>query len=92
MIVVTGATGQLGRMIVERLVAHLPANQVGASVRDLEKAAELKALGVRVRQGSFDNPESLRHAFEGAEQVLIVSSNAGASGGDPIAQHRGRDG
>jgi len=88
MINVTGATGHLGRAIVERLVERIPASRVGASVRDLERAAELKALGVRVRQGDFDNPESLRHAFEGATQVLIVSSNARASGGDPLAQHR----
>ena len=88
MIIVTGATGHLGHAIVEKLVARVPANQVGASVRDPGKAADLEALGVRVRQGDFDKPESLRHAFEGAAQVLIVSSNARASGGDPLAQHR----
>ncbi|MBC8122484.1 MAG: NAD(P)H-binding protein [Gemmatimonadaceae bacterium] len=88
MIIVTGATGHLGRAIVEKLVERVPANQVGASVRDLEKAADLEALGVRVRQGDFDDPESLRHAFEGAAQVLIVSSNAQAYGGDPLTQHR----
>lgn len=88
MIIVTGATGNLGRAIVEKLVDRVPANQVGASVRDPGKAADLAALGVRVRQGDFGVPESLRHAFEGATQLLIVSSNAGAYGGDPLAQHR----
>jgi NAD(P)H dehydrogenase (quinone) len=88
MIIVTGATGQLGRLIVEKLVQLFPAKQVGASVRDVAKAADLLALGVRVRQGDFDRPHSLQHAFEGATQVLIVSSNARASGGDPLAQHR----
>lgn len=88
MIIVTGGTGQLGHAIVERLVPRVAQNQVGVSVRDPKKAADLEALGVRVRQGDFDNPESLLHAFEGAKQVLIVSSNASASGGDPIAQHR----
>jgi len=88
MFIVTGATGHLGRAIVETLVHRVPANQVGASVRDPEKAADLEALGVRVRHGDFDDPDSLRHAFEGAAQVLIVSSNARASGGDPLAQHR----
>ncbi|MBC8135530.1 MAG: SDR family oxidoreductase [Fibrella sp.] len=88
MIIVTGATGQLGRAIVENLVGRVPASQVGASVRDPKKAADLEALGVRVRQGDFEEPESLRHAFEGATQVLIVSSNARASGGDTLAQHR----
>lgn len=88
MIVITGATGQLGRLIVEQLVHRVPAGQVGASVRDLGKAAGLEALGVRVRQGDFNDPASLRHSFEGAEQVLIVSSNARAQGGDSLAQHR----
>lgn len=88
MIIVTGATGQLGHAIVTQLVTRVPAKQVGISVRDLSKAADLEALGVRVRQGDFGNPESLTRAFEGAIQVLIVSSNARGSGGDPLAQHR----
>ncbi len=88
MIVVTGATGPLGRAIIEQLVTRVPAGQVGASVRDPAKAADLAALGVRVRQGNFDDPASLRDAFEGATQVLVVSSNAAATGGDPLAQHR----
>ncbi len=88
MIIVTGATGQLGRAIVHHLVGRVPVHEVGASVRDPAKAADLAALGVRVRRGDFDDPESLRDAFEGATQVLIVSSNAAASGGDPLAQHR----
>ncbi len=88
MLIVTGATGQLGRAIVEKLVERVPASQVGASVRDPAKASALAALGVRVRRGDFDDPASLAHAFEGATQVLIVSSNASAYGGDPLAQHR----
>jgi len=88
MIIVTGASGQLGRAIVQKLVQLVPVSQVGASVRDPEKANDLAALGVRVRQGDFADPESLAHAFEGAAQVLIVSSNASAYGGDPLAQHR----
>jgi len=88
MIIVSGATGQLGRAIVKQLVGRVPADQVGISVRDPAKAADLDALGVRVRRGDFTDPDSLRHAFEGATQVLLVSSNARASGGDPLAQHR----
>ena len=86
-IVVTGATGQLGHTIVERLVGLIPAQQVGVSVRDIDKAAGLTVLGVRVRRGDFNDPDSLRHSFEGATQLLMVSSNARASGGDPLAQH-----
>jgi NAD(P)H dehydrogenase (quinone) len=88
MIVVTGATGQLGRGIVQNLIQRMPAAQVGVSVRDPNKAAGLAALGVRVRQGDFAAPDSLPHAFEGATQLLLVSSNARATGGDTPAQHR----
>jgi NAD(P)H dehydrogenase (quinone) len=88
MIIVTGATGQLGHAIVEHLLDRVPAHQVGASVRDPAKAADLAARGVRVRQADFNDPDGLRIAFEGATQILIVSSNARASGGDPLAQHR----
>ncbi|MER7585506.1 SDR family oxidoreductase [Kitasatospora sp. NPDC097691] len=73
MIIVTGATGKLGRRTVERLLERVPAERVGVSVRDPRKAQDLADRGVRVRQGSFDDPASLVHAFEGAEQVLLVS-------------------
>lgn len=88
MIIVTGATGQLGRQVVQQLVGRVPASMIGASARDPGKATDLEAIGVRVRQGDFTDSESLAHAFEGATQVLIVSSNAAASGGDPLVQHR----
>lgn len=88
MFIVTGATGQLGRAIVKKLVDRTPANQVVATCRDPNEATDLAALGVSVRQGDFDDPESLSHAFEGAKQVLIVSSNARAQGGDPQVQHQ----
>jgi len=88
MIIVTGATGSLGRLIVQNLIERVPASTVGVSVRNPGKAADLEARGVRVRHGDFAEPTSLAHAFEGATQVLIVSSNARAYGGDAIAQHR----
>ncbi|MCP3064210.1 SDR family oxidoreductase [Myxococcus sp. K38C18041901] len=88
MIVVTGATGRLGRLIVERLITRVPVERVAVSVRDPGKAQELAARGLRVRQGDFAQPASLVHAFEGATQVLLVSSNARAHGGDTLAQHR----
>ena len=88
MIIVTGATGQLGSLIVNKLMDRVPADRIGVSVRDPQKAADLEARGVRVRQGDFGDADSLRHAFEGATQILLVSSNARASGGDPLAQHR----
>ena len=88
MIVVTGATGQLGRLILRKLLDRVASDQVAVSVRDPGKATDLEDRGVRVRQGDFSDSDSLLHAFAGAEQILIVSSNARASGGDPLAQHR----
>jgi NAD(P)H dehydrogenase (quinone) len=82
MIIVTGATGQLGRAIVERLLSRVPAGQIGVSVRDPDQAEDLAARGVRVRRGDFGDPPSLAGSFEDAAQVLIVSGPA-----DP-APHR----
>ncbi len=88
MIVVTGASGQLGHAIVEALATRMPATEIGASVRDPGRVADLAALGVRVRRGDFADPPSLADAFEGAAQVLMVSSNVASRGGDARAQHR----
>lgn len=88
MYLVTGATGQLGHAIVQSLVARVPASQVTATCRNPAKAADLAALGVQVRQADFADAQGLRQAFAGARQVLIVSSNARAHGGDTQAQHR----
>ena len=87
MIVITGATGKLGRLIMEALLMKLPPEQVGISVRDPSKAEAVAKRGIRVRQGDFAKADSLASAFEGASQVLIVSSNAKAYGGDALAQH-----
>ena len=86
MIVVTGATGRLGRAVVERLLRRVPADSIGVSVRDPAKVAELAEQGVRVRRGDFDDAASLVHAFDGAERVLLVS--AAASGEAALRQHR----
>ncbi|MFJ6853123.1 NAD(P)H-binding protein [Streptomyces sp. NPDC091271] len=86
MIIVTGATGQLGRQIVERLLTRVPASRVGVSVRDPRRAKALADRGVRVREGSFTDPAGLAHAFEGATQVLIVSVDK--MGDECVKQHR----
>ena len=85
MIIITGANGQLGRGIVEQLLGHVPADRIAVSVRDPEKARELREQGVRVRHGDFTDPASLTHAFEGASQVLIVSS--ATRGEEALRQH-----
>ena len=86
MIVVTGATGLLGGAVVERLLGKAPATEIGVSVRDPAKATALADRGVRVRRGDYDDAASLVHAFEGAEQLLLVS--AAATGEPALRRHR----
>jgi NAD(P)H dehydrogenase (quinone) len=81
MIIVTGATGALNGATVEHLLKLVPADQIGVSVRDAAKARHLADRGVRVRRGSYEDPAALLDSFEGADQVLLVSSNdPGADG------------
>lgn len=87
MLIVTGASGKLGGLVVEALLRLVPADQIGVSVRDPQKLTALAARGVRVRQGDYAIADSLRHAWEGVRRVLLVSSNARTSGGDPLKQH-----
>lgn len=75
MYVVTGATGQLGRLVIEQLLNTLPAAQIIAAVRDPAKAGDLSALGVQVRQADYSQPSTLDSAFVGAEKILLISSN-----------------
>ncbi|MBB3138794.1 uncharacterized protein YbjT (DUF2867 family) [Rhizobium pisi] len=87
MFIVTGASGKLGRKVVENLLLHVPADEIGVSVRDPKKVSDIWASGVRVRQGDFSDAASLRHAWAGARRLLLISSNAAATGGDPLEQH-----
>jgi NAD(P)H dehydrogenase (quinone) len=78
MIVVTGATGALGRLVL----AGLPAADTVGLVRDPARGAD---LGVPVRVGSYDDPASLAGAFDGADKVLFIS---GSEVGKRVDQHR----
>lgn len=73
-ILVTGATGQLGSLVVETLLKSVPAERLAVSVRDPQKAEGLRQRGVDVRQGDFDRPETLQRAFAGAERMLLIST------------------
>jgi NAD(P)H dehydrogenase (quinone) len=84
MIVVTGATGQLGQLVIDGLLERVPAGQVVAAVRSPEKAAPLAARGVTVRAADYNQPDQLSTAFAGADRVLLISSNAVAQS---VAQH-----
>lgn len=86
MIIVTGGNGKLGRGIVERLLQLVPAEGIGVSVREPERAADLAARGVSVRRGDYADPAGLAAAFAGAERVLLVS--ASISGPERVRLHR----
>lgn len=88
MFVVTATSGHLGHAIVRQLIRYVPADKVVATCRSPHKVADLQAMGVVVRRADYADTKSLASAFRGASQVLLVSSNARASGGDPLAQHR----
>lgn len=74
-ILVTGATGKLGSEVIDALLKSVPANQIAVSVRSPEKADRLRALGIEVRQGDFDKPETLDAAFAGIDRLLIISTD-----------------
>lgn len=74
-ILVTGATGKLGSKVVEALLKTVPADQLAVSVRNPEKAEGIRARGVEVRQGDFDQPETLDAAFAGIDRLLIISAD-----------------
>ena len=85
MIVITGASGQLGRLVIQSLLTKVPANRIVAAVRNPEKASDLAALGVQVRRADYTDSASLDAAFQGAEKVLLISSS---EVGQRLAQHR----
>jgi NAD(P)H dehydrogenase (quinone) len=84
-IVITGATGHLGRLVVESLLERgVPAAQIVATGRSTEKLADLADRGVVVRRADYTDAGSLKEAFAGAEKVLLVSSS---EVGQRYAQH-----
>ncbi len=75
MIMVTGANGKLGRLVIQNLLEHVPAAEITALVRTPEKAADLAALGLDVRIADYHQPETLVRALAGVTRVLLISSN-----------------
>ncbi|WP_067474842.1 SDR family oxidoreductase [Nocardia amamiensis] len=82
-VAVTGASGQLGRLVVEALLREGSA-QVVAIVRDPRKAADLAARGVDVREADYGDAAALDRAFDGVDRVLLISGN---EFGARVAQH-----
>lgn len=86
MIVITGASGQLGRLVIAELLAQgVPAGQIVAAVRSPAKAADLAAQGLHVREADYNRPDTLASAFAGAERVLLISSS---EVGQRLPQHQ----
>jgi len=74
-IILTGVTGQLGRIAAETLLGKVPADRLVAVARNTEKAAWLAGKGVEVRHGDYNDLSSLLKAFEGGGKLLFVSSS-----------------
>ncbi|WP_039834720.1 NmrA family NAD(P)-binding protein, partial [Paenibacillus sonchi] len=74
-IALTGATGHFGSIVAETLLKSVAAENLVVSVRNPEKADNLRTRGVDVRHGDFDQPETLDTAFAGVDRLLIVSAD-----------------
>jgi NAD(P)H dehydrogenase (quinone) len=78
---ITGATGQLGRLVVQKLKTRVPTSDIVALVRNPAKAGD---LGVAVRQADYDRPDTLASALEGIGTLLMISAS---EIGKRLAQH-----
>jgi len=84
-IVVTGATGHLGRLVIDGLLEKVPADRITAVVRDADKAAPLAARGVTLKVADYSRPETLTGAFAAGDKVLLIS---GSEVGQRVPQHQ----
>ncbi|MEP7214294.1 MAG: SDR family oxidoreductase [Acidobacteriota bacterium] len=85
-IAVTGATGHLGRLIIEKLIDRgVRPDNIVAFARDLDRAADLAELGVELRNADYSKPETLKAALDGVETLMLVSSS---EVGQRFAQHK----
>ncbi|MEW2513663.1 SDR family oxidoreductase [Streptomyces sp. NPDC046870] len=86
-IVVTGATGQLGRLTVEALLRRgIPAADIIATGRDITRIKDLADRGITVRRADFADTDSLAEAFAGADRLLLISASVPV--GERVANHR----
>ncbi|MDF7815622.1 SDR family oxidoreductase [Hymenobacter sp. YC55] len=84
MILITGATGHLGRAVLQTLANNTAPNNLAALVRDANKAADLQAQGISIRVGDYSDPASLERAMQGVTKVLLIS---GGGDDDALQQH-----
>ena len=85
MIAITGATGQLGQLVIAALLKSVPASQIVAVVRNPAKADALAQQGIVVRQGDYGDEAALTRALNGVEKLLLISSS---EVGQRAVQHR----
>lgn len=85
MIAITGASGQLGQLVIEDLLKTVSAEQVVAIVRNPAKVSELAERGVQVRAASYEDKAALVQALTGVEKLLLISSS---EVGQRAVQHR----
>ena len=88
-ILVTGASGHLGRLVVKHLLetGNVPPASIVAGSRDPSKLADLAALGVETRAVDFDKEDALPEAFAGIDRLLIISTDSLDTPGKRVAQH-----
>ncbi|MEV0225846.1 SDR family oxidoreductase [Streptomyces sp. NPDC050704] len=85
-IVVTGATGSLGRFVIEGLLEKVPADQITAVVRSEEKAAGFAVRGVKIAIADYNAPETFDSVFSAGDKVLLISGNEFDKG--RVGQHK----
>jgi len=85
-IVVTGATGHLGRHVLEQLLEKVPADRITAVVRDEARAADLAERGVRLAVADYNSPETFGDVFSAGDKVLLISGNEFDKG--RVGQHK----
>ena len=76
MILVTGATGQLGAAVVKQLIQRNARGKFAVFARDRAKAAHYANQGIPIRLGDFDKPSALSKAFESVSKLLLISSRS----------------
>ena len=74
-IAITGATGQLGNLVIEQLLQLTAAQNIVALVRNIDKAEHFKAQGIELREFDYDRPETLVPALSGVDKLLLISAN-----------------
>lgn len=85
MIAITGASGQLGRLVIDSLLTSVPAYELVALVRNPASVSDLKDKGINVRQADYTQPDTLITALQGVDKLLLISSS---EVGQRLVQHQ----